>query len=141
MRRNRFLALTAALTLGAALAVADLYKEPASAEPVYNPATMVDFKAVVEEVVVIPEFAVMGGVHLIMKHAGQKVDVYLGPRKLLQIFNVTFNEGDFVHVIGSRVPYGQTEVVLTKEAHRGRVSIYLRETDGTPVWKDWLKTS
>lgn len=136
MKYFRFAILTAFLVFGVTLASADIFKDPMKAEPAFDPTAMVDFKGAVAEVRELPELAVLGGIHLIVKYNGEKVDVYVGPKKLMKLFNVSFAEGDFVHVIGSRVASG--EVILASEVIRGKLSLTLREADGTPVWKGWL---
>ena len=120
---------------------ADTFKEPKQLAPAFNPAAMVDVKGTVVEVREVPELAALGGIHLIVKTGGEKLDVYVGPKKLMKLFNVTFAEGEVVHVIGSRVTYGDADLVLASELSRGKLTLTLREEDGTPVWKNWPMAS
>ena len=141
MRHLKFFPILATAFIAAGVSNADIFKDPRQLAPAFNPAAMVDVKGTVVEVRDVPELAVLGGIHLIVKVGNDKLDVYVGPKKLMKLFNVTFAEGDAVRVLGSRVTHGEMDLVLASEIHRGKLSLTLREADGTPVWKDWPLTS
>ena len=141
MRHSLTLPILATAVIAAGISTADIFKDPKPAAPAFNPAAMVDFKGPIVEVREVPELAVLGGIHLIVKNGAEKLDVYVGPKKLMKLFNVTFAEGDVVHVIGSRVAFGDANLVLASELRRGKLTLTLREEDGTPVWANWPMTS
>jgi hypothetical protein len=137
MRHSKFFPILATAVIVAGVSSGDVFKGPKQTPPAFDQAAMVDVKGTVVEVREAPELAFLAGIHLIVKAGNEKLDVFVGPKKLLKLFNVTFAEGDVVRVIGSKVANGEMDLILASELHRGKLTLTLRDGDGTPVWKDW----
>lgn len=106
-------------------------------EPTYNPATMVDVEGTITAVRQVPAGSPLEGVHLALKTKNSTVDVYLAPADFLRIFKTNFPVGYDVRVIGSKVSFGNADVILTNEVDVGPTSITLRDGAGAPVWQNW----
>src|SRR5579872_1994089 len=110
---------------------------PKANEPVYNPATMVDVEGTITAVRQVPAGSPLEGVHLTLKAKTSTVDVYLAPADFLRIFKTNFPVGYDVRVVGSKVNFGNADVILTNEVDLGTTSITLRDGSGAPVWQNW----
>src|SRR5579871_2613790 len=101
--------ISLAILAGALLAVASFptaAKNPSmEQEPVYNPATMTDFFATVNEVREVPVGNPLAGLHIVVKLKGDALDVYVGPADFAQKFGITFAKGNEVRVLGSKVRF------------------------------------
>ncbi len=106
-------------------------------EPAYNPATMVELEGTITAVRQVPAGSPLEGVHLTVKSKTSTVDVYLAPADFLKIFKTNFAVGYDVRVLGSKVSFGNTDVVLSNEVNIGITSIILRDGSGAPVWQNW----
>jgi len=109
-------------------------------EPRYDPATAVDMMTVVADLREVPRGSPLSGTHLIVrpesaKEGSEIIDVYLGPASYLKDFDVTFEKGDRVQVIGSKVKYGGASIVLARQVRRDSTTIYLRDEHGIPYWR------
>jgi hypothetical protein len=88
----------------------------------------------------VPRGSPLSGTHLIVrpesaKEGSEIIDVYLGPASYLKDFDVTFEKGDRVQVIGSKVKYGGASIVLARQVRRDSTTIYLRDEHGIPYWR------
>jgi hypothetical protein len=106
-------------------------------EPAYNPATMVEVVGTVTAVRQIPAGSPLEGVHLTLKSKNSTLDAYLAPADFLKIFKTNFPVGAEVRVMGSKVSFGNADVILTNELKIGPTSIILRDDNGAPVWQNW----
>jgi hypothetical protein len=106
-------------------------------EPAYNPATMVDMQGAITAVRQVPAGSPLEGVHLTVKSKTSTVDVYLAPADFLRIFKTNFPVGYDIRVLGSKVSFGNTDVILANEVNIGITSIILRDGSGAPVWENW----
>jgi hypothetical protein len=106
-------------------------------EPAYNPAAMVDVVGTITAVRQVPASSPLEGVHLTLKSKNSTFDAYLGPADFLKIFKTNFPVGTEVRVIGSKVSFGNNDVILANEVHIGPTSIILRDGSGAPVWQNW----
>jgi hypothetical protein len=118
---------------------ADTAKDPKAPGPSYDTATVVDIQAKVTAVREVPKGSPMDGLHLMVQSGGDTLDVYVGPPEFVKVFEVTFKPGDQVHVIGSKVDFEGSKVVLAREVAIGTVTILCRDKDGEPLWKYFLK--
>jgi hypothetical protein len=107
--------------------------------PVYDTASMIDVHAKVTEVREVPTGSPLDGLHLILQSGGETIDVYVGPSEFVRVFEVTFKQGDEIHVIGSKVTFEGSTVVLAREVSIGTVTLLCRDKDGEPLWKYFLK--
>jgi len=118
---------------------ADTAKDPKAPGPSYDTATVVDIQAKVSAVREVPKGSPMEGLHLMMQSGGETLDVYVGPPEFVKVFEVTFKPGDQVHVIGSKVTFEGSTVILAREVSIGTVTLLCRDKEGEPLWKYFLK--
>jgi hypothetical protein len=134
--RSRILALLLSLAVFPALAAAAPQKAGGpEQEPRYDPATVINVMAVVLDVRETPPGSALAGVHLMVKADADTFDVYLCPVDFLKEFEVTFQKGDRIQVVGSKVRFGGAPAILAREVRRGETTVYLRGRYGEPNWK------
>ena len=71
---------------------------------------------------------------LMLRTDSGTVDVQLAPPAFLTEKKVKIAKGDTLHVIGSRVTIGDSQVVLAREIRKGNTSWTLRDASGAPLW-------
>ena len=125
-----------AIALSMTLLAAD---KAAPIDPSYNTATVVDLTAKVTEVREVSKDQPLAGVHLILQQASQTLDIYVGPAEFVKVFDVKFAKGDEIRVIGSKVDFDGSTVVLAREVSLGTVTLVCRDKDGSPLWKYFIK--
>ena len=118
---------------------ADTAKDPKAPGPSYDKATVVDIQGKVTAVREVPKGSPMDGLHLMVQAGLETLDVYVGPPEFVKVFEITFKRGDEVHVIGSKVDFEGSKVVLAREVSIGTVTILCRDKEGEPLWKYFLK--
>jgi hypothetical protein len=106
-------------------------------EPAYNPATMVEVSGIITAVRQVPAGSPLEGVHLMLKSKASTLDAYIAPADFLKIFKTNFPVGTEVRIIGSKVSFGNTDVILANEVNLGTTAIILRDGGGAPVWQNW----
>jgi hypothetical protein len=105
------------------------------AEPTYDPATVIEVIGTVSAVWEVPAYLPLEGLHLAVKSGWETVDVYVGPTDFVKIFGVTFIRGDKIEVIGSKVMFGNNDIVLAAQIREGDATVVLRDKDGAPYWR------
>lgn len=109
----------------------------------YDTATVVDVKATVTAVRVVPKTDPLDGLYLTVKteiSGAFKIDtfeVYVGPADFVKAFEINFAKADKIQVIGSKVNLDGLDIVLAREVSRGQTTIMLRAKSGEPFWKHW----
>jgi hypothetical protein len=138
MSQHNLVIFTVSTSLGFASAMfASNVSGSTANEPAYNPATMVEVVGTVTAVRQVPAGSPLEGVHLTLKSRASTLDAYLAPADFLKIFKTNFPVGTEVRVIGSKVSFGNTDVILANEVNIGTTSIILRDGSGAPVWQNW----
>jgi DNA/RNA endonuclease YhcR with UshA esterase domain len=125
-----------ALALTLTTAAAAQKSQPSASVPKYDPATEATFKGTVIEVR-DRQCQVSGGMgsHLVLKLAtGNTIEVHLALTKFMKTYDLAFNKGDVVTVIGSKVQFEGVETIFAREVTRGDATFVFRDKDGTPVW-------
>lgn len=107
---------------------------PPDDEPRYDIKSVVDLEGTVGEATEVKPPNRLSGVHLRLRVEGEEFDVYLGPSGYVLEFDSTFKKGSRVQVIGSKVKFGTTTIVLARELRNGGTTLYLRERSGRPYW-------
>ena len=120
-----------------ALLFVPVFAKDAGPGPAFNPATMVNATFTVAAVRIVPAGNPMAGVHLTVKSVTDTLDAYIAPAEFLKLLRSSYASGDKVHLIGSKVKFGDGEVLLTSEITKKDETITLREDDGAPVWENW----
>jgi hypothetical protein len=110
--------------------------EQGVAVPKYDPAAEATFKSTVEEVK-DRQCPVSGGMgsHLILRLSPSKtIEVHLATTKFVKTYDVVFNKGDVVTVVGTKVQFEGVETIFAREVTRGEATFTFRDKDGTPIW-------
>lgn len=76
----------------------------------------------------------LGGTHLTLKTATERLEVHLGPTAFLKDRKVEITRGDAVEILGSRVMLDGESVVLAREIRKGESTWTLRDATGRAIW-------
>jgi hypothetical protein len=129
-------AIALSLTLCMALTAAD---KAAPIDPGYDTRTVITLTAKVTEVREVSKDQPLAGVHVMVQLDSQALDIYVGPTEFVKVFDVAFAKGDEIRVIGSKVNFEGSAVVLAREVTLGSVTLVCRDKDGSPLWKYFIK--
>jgi hypothetical protein len=125
-----------AMLLTVTLALGGQGSEPGVAVPKYDRAKEATFKGAVEEVK-DRQCPVSGGMgsHLILRLSSDKtIEVHLATTKFVKTYELVFNKGDIVTVVGAKVLFEGVETIFAREVTRGGETFVFRDKDGTPIW-------
>src|SRR5487761_1985920 len=140
---KHFLSFAPALALAlmtSSVSIAGTAKDPAPPpEPKYDTAAVIDVTATVAATREVPKGNSMAGLHLAVQIGSENLDVYVGPSEFVKIFEVTFHKGDSIHLVGSKVTFQDSPVVLARDITIGSITLSLRDNAGEPLWKFFLK--
>lgn len=109
---------------------------PGVTVPKYDPAVESTFKGTVEEVRdrQCPMSGGMGS-HLILRLSPDKtIEVHLASTKFVRTYDLVFNKGDAVTVVGTKVQFEGVETIFAREVTRGSETFVFRDKDGKPIW-------
>jgi hypothetical protein len=109
---------------------------PGVTVPKYDPAAESTFKGMVEEVRdrQCPMSGGMGS-HLILRLSPDKtIEVHLASTKFVRTYDLVFNKGDAVTVVGTKVQFEGVETIFAREVTRGSETFVFRDKDGKPIW-------
>lgn len=143
MKKHHFLfsiLLVALASLVAAWAVPPLVAQtPArssspAAVPRYDTSTEATLKGSVEAVRQISGPKGWGGTHLTLKTEKESIDVHVGPSWYLTQKHINFEKGEQIEVTGSRVKFGDSDALITREIKKGGQTLTLRNSQGIPLW-------
>jgi hypothetical protein len=104
------------------------------ASPKYDPATEATFKAVVDELKLVPPTGGKPEAYLVLKAAPAAAQVYLCPKRFLDEMGVDFKAGDEIQITGSKVKQDGADLTLAREIVKGGDTLTLRFKDGKPAW-------
>ncbi len=122
------------LALAAAAVAPVLAQKPGG--PKYDPATEATFKGVIDDVH-DRQCPISGGMgaHFNLKMAdGKIIEVHLASTKFVKSYELVFNKGDEVEVIGSKVEFEGADAILAREVKRGTDDFVFRDPQGKPIW-------
>jgi DNA/RNA endonuclease YhcR with UshA esterase domain len=125
-----------AFALTIAPVVAGQKSEPSVVVPKYDRAAEATFKGTVEDVR-DRQCPVSGGMgsHLILRlSTGNTIEVHLATTKFVKTYDLVFNKGDVVTVVGTKVQFEGVETIFAREVTRGSETFVFRDKDGTPIW-------
>jgi DNA/RNA endonuclease YhcR with UshA esterase domain len=124
--------LVLALAIGAAVPV--VAQKPTV--PKYDLSAETTFKGTIDDVH-DRQCPISGGLgsHFNLKLAdGKIVEVHLATTKFVKSYELVFNKGDQVEVIGSKVQFEGAEAILAREVKRGNDDFLFRDPQGKPIW-------
>lgn len=104
--------------------------------PSYDPASEATFKGIVTDVVE-RQCPMSGGLgtHLNLKLENSRtIEVHLATARFLKSFDVAFNKGDKVEVIGVKVQFEGKETIFARGVTRGSETFIFRDKHGKPIW-------
>ena len=128
-RKSIFLAIS---ILYALLLVAQKSQE--TNPPKYDLNTETKMKGIVEEVKLPPKGSEKEIAYLLVKTGTETVDVYLCPKSFLDDMGVSFSKGDEIALTGSRIKWGEADLILAREVVKGTDTLVVRDGKGNPVW-------
>lgn len=129
----------AGVLIAALLAAVFAFAVPQQKEdvPKYVAAQEKTFRGVVQEVK-DRECPMSGGMgsHVIIKldEPGKTIEVHIAPTRIMKDFEVTFNVGDKIEIIGTKVVFEGVETIFAREIHRGGDVYVFRDKNGKPIW-------
>jgi hypothetical protein len=75
------------------------------------------------------------GSHLILRlSAGKTIEVHLATTKFVKTYDLVFNKGDVVTVVGTKVEFEGVGTIFAREITRGSETFVFRDKDGKPIW-------
>lgn len=106
--------------------------------------TAVDVQTTVSALREVPAGSPLPGLHLDANVKGRVMDVYIAPADFAVKYGVKLSKGDYVHIVGTQVRSGESDVVLARAITTGSVdkrtgtfhedmTVYLRNDEG-PLW-------
>ncbi len=139
MKTSRIIVLilaVVALILIVTSAAAAQKSGPSVTVPKYDRAAEATFKGTVEEVR-DRQCPVSGGMgsHIILRLSpSETIEVHLATTKFVKTYDLVFNKGDVVTVVGTKVQFEGVETIFAREVTRGSETFVFRDKDGTPIW-------
>lgn len=127
-------AVIVVLALAAAAVAPVLAQKPTV--PKYDMAAETTFKGVIDDVH-DRQCPISGGMgsHFNLKLGdGKIVEVHLATTKFVKSYELVFNKGDAVEVIGSKVEFEGADAILAREVKRGTDDFVFRDPQGKPIW-------
>jgi hypothetical protein len=76
----------------------------------------------------------LGGTHLRVKTEKESLLIAVGPTAYLAEKAITFEKGDTVEILGSRVTVDKTPMLIAKQIKKGGTAWTLRDASGRPLW-------
>ncbi len=104
--------------------------------PKYDRATEATFKGTVEQVR-DRQCPMSGGLgsHLALKLSpSETIEVHLASSKFVKTYDLVFNKGDVITVVGVKVQFEGVETIFAREVTRGSETFVFRDKDGNPIW-------
>lgn len=114
---------------------------PKQRAPKYNVATESKVQGVVQEVRYF-WCPINGdqGTHLMLKTDSGVVEVHVAPLRFLQGNGVSFNDGDQIEAVGSKVDYEGRDAMIARKITRGDQTFEFRQPNGRPLWVERAHT-
>lgn len=104
--------------------------------PKYDLATEAKIAGVVQEVKTY-QCKISGalGTHLLVKtDSGEVIEVHVGATKFMNNYGFTFNVGDKVTIVGSKVKFDGKDTIIARTLEREDMNMTFRDPQGKPLW-------
>ncbi len=124
----------AALTISAAVVLAQPPASAGQGMPRYDKTTETTLAGTVEEVQSHQGRGGGTGTHLLLKTETGTIDVHVGPTNWLAGQKYEFATGDRLEVLGSKVTIDGVDGFIAREIKKGDVKMVLRDAAGIPYW-------
>jgi hypothetical protein len=111
-------------------------QKPNDAVPKYDVSSEAKFKGVIDEVKdrQCPISGGMGSHFMLKLSEGKVIEVHLAATKFVKNYELVFNKGDEVEVIGTKVEFEGADAILAREVKRGNDDFVFRDPHGKPIW-------
>ncbi|MGA7907943.1 MAG: hypothetical protein WCA16_11100 [Candidatus Sulfotelmatobacter sp.] len=74
------------------------------------------------------------GTHLMVATENGTIQVHVAPKRFLRGNNWSFEKGDHVQVIGSKIRYEGHDAVVARTISRDNHTLAFRRSNGKPLW-------
>ncbi len=129
------LLLVANLTLVFCVALtADAQMSPGRRTRNYDPQTETTIKGTVEAVNQYHGRRGCCGTHLSLNTGTAVVPVHVGPAAYVKEQHFSFDKGDQIEVIGSKIQVNGNDAVIAREIRKEGKALVLRNAQGVPSW-------
>jgi len=109
--------------------------DPKVPAPAYPLKAETNFIAKVADMREVGKESALAGIYLsVTNKNGETVNVYVGPKEFVKLFDVTFKVGLELEITGAKVKFDGGDVILSREIKFGRITLTLRDEDGWPNW-------
>lgn len=137
MKRMAFLLAPLAIVLCVLLltTLAWAQKSTGNTGPKYDLTTEQKMKGTVEEIKLDPRPG--EGTHLILKSGAESLLIHIAPENFLKDLDITFQKGDQLEILGSKLKIDGVDEVLARQIVNGQNTMILRDAKGAPVWAGW----
>ncbi|HTQ62157.1 MAG TPA: hypothetical protein VMI32_18170 [Candidatus Solibacter sp.] len=102
--------------------------------PNYDPKTETTINGVIQEVKEVQGPGRSAGTHLVVKTADAVYEVHVGPTWYLTQEKYAFTKDEQVEIVGSKVSYQGSDVILARQIKKDGNTWTLRDTEGFPLW-------
>ena len=118
-----------------AIAVPSSMKAADNNVPKYLKANEVHLKGVIQDVrdYQCPISGTLGG-HITLKADSGDIELHLAATKYMKNYEIVFNKGEQIEVVGSKVQFQGADTILVREITRGSDTFTFRDENGKPVW-------
>ncbi len=115
---------------------ANVWAQSGAAGPKYDATKEVKIKGVVEDIKQVPGAG--EGIHLLVRTKDQQLmTVHVAPPDIMKDFELNYNKGDEIEVLGCKLEGDTPNEILAKEIVKGQDTFTLRDKKGSPVWAGW----
>ncbi len=136
--------LIALISLQCAAQTGGSREQGSMADPFYNTASEVTVSGTVDDVQQMTGKGSAGqtwtcprgwtGTHLMLRTDVGILPVHVGPSAYLAAKNFTIAKGDKLTILGSKVQYQRSDVLVAKRIAKGNEVLTLRNSAGFPMW-------
>jgi hypothetical protein len=106
----------------------------AAAAPKYDASAEVTLQGDALYVAEHPTHAAWTGLYAIMKDGAGEIEVHFAPGGFLAGEGIELHTGDAIKVVGSRVQWKGSDIILAREMTSKGKTVILRDKNGAPRW-------
>ena len=128
------LLVTVTLLLVVSIAYAQRRKGQMHGMPRYETATEVTLWGTITKVETHMGRMGWNGTHLVVSFAAETLTVHVGPSNYIDQQGFSFAAGEQIEVIGSRIKFEGTDVLIARQIKKGEKVLTLRNSQGIPAW-------
>jgi hypothetical protein len=112
-----------------------LFAVPQRRRATYDPGTELKISGIVQNVESFYcPISGAQGTHLLVATDKGVIQVHVAPTDYLREKNLSFQKGDRVEIVGSKMRFAGRDAVVARTVSRDDMSLSFRKADGKPVW-------